>query len=89
MRLESFCVKTSMCAQCPYPFAAEGVKGRVSKTARCPACEKGLELAPFLADVQQLLDVALEYSSALLNFTPPLQTSQIKGRWCQHILQLT
>lgn len=64
--VESFCVMTSMCAQCPCPFAAEGIKDRVSKTSHCPTCEMGLELAPFLADVQQLLGVALEFSSALL-----------------------
>lgn len=87
--LESFCIMTSMCAQRPCPFAAEGVKDRVSKTAHCLTCEKGSGLAPFLADVQQILDVALEYSSTLLCFTPSLQTSQIKGKRCQHILQLT
>lgn len=78
-----------MCAQCLCPFEAEGVKGRVSKTAHCPTCEKGSELAPFLANVQQLLDIALEFSSTLLRFTPSLQTSQFKGKQCQHMLQLT
>lgn len=72
------------CAQCPCPFAAQGAKGRVSKTPLCPTCEKGSELAPFLTDVQKLLDVALAFSSA-----PSLQASSFKGKQSQHMLQLT
>lgn len=71
----------------PAPYAAEGVKGR--ECSKLLAYVKGLELVPWLADVQQLLNVALEYSSTLLCFTPSLQTSQFKGKQCQHMLQLT
>lgn len=47
VRLESFCIIMSTCAQCPCPIAAEGVKGRVSKIAHCPTCSKGIEACLF------------------------------------------